>query len=105
MADLVNETKNFDALLLDSFLEGMYGGTGIMNDFQACMEIRVAIHPKPIILAGGLTANNVKEAIQIVQPFAVDVSSGVESYPGIKDHRKIWEFIKIVKETGIEKNQ
>jgi phosphoribosylanthranilate isomerase len=90
---ILNEAKNFDAILVDSYKEGKYGGTGIVNDFRICREIREAISPKPLILAGGLNPDNVEEAIRIVEPFAVDVSSGVELSPGIKDYEKMLNFI------------
>ncbi len=51
----------------------------------------------PIILAGGLTPNNVRQAIKRIQPYGVDVCSGVESQPGIKDHKKMQTFLKNVK--------
>jgi len=89
-----------DAILADSpSLTGM-GGTGVVNDWNLSARIRSSISPHPLILAGGLTAMNIKAAIEKVKPFAVDVSSGVECSVGIKDHRKIREFIMNAKETA-----
>ena len=90
---ILNEAKNFDAILVDSHIEGKYGGTGMVNDFKTCREIRETISPKPLILAGGLNPDNVEEAIHIVKPFAVDVSSGVELSLGIKDYEKMLNFV------------
>jgi len=90
---ILNEAKNFDAILVDSHIEGKYGGTGMVNDFKICREIRETISPKPLILAGGLNPDNVEEAIHIVKPFAVDVSSGVELSLGIKDYEKMLNFV------------
>jgi phosphoribosylanthranilate isomerase len=76
------------ALLLDGHAPGEAGGTGDTFDWSSVSGIA-----KPVILAGGLTADNVAQAIEIVRPFAVDVSSGVESSPGIKDKEKISAFM------------
>jgi len=93
--------KIFDAVLLDSFADGRYGGTGIVHDWELSKRVKQVIHPKPLILAGGLNPENVAEAVRTVQPYAVDVSSGVERQPGIKDHKKIIEFIKNAKDVRI----
>jgi len=90
-------SKSFDAILLDSFAHGMYGGTGVVHDWKLSKRVKQAIYPKPLILAGGLKPENVREAIGFVEPYAVDVSSGVELQPGVKDHGKIEEFIKNAK--------
>ena len=90
--------KIFDAVLLDSFADGRYGGTGIVHDWELSKRVKHAIHPKPLILAGGLNPANVAEAVRTVEPYAVDVSSGVEQQPGIKSHQKIIEFIKNAKD-------
>ena len=79
------------ALLLDSHVEGLLGGTGKVFDWD-----RVPNLQRPIILAGGLTAENVAMAIEQVHPYAVDVSSGVEKSKGIKDSKKISAFIREV---------
>jgi len=76
------------ALLLDAHAPGEAGGTGEVFDWSSVADVA-----KPVILAGGLTADNVSEAIEIVHPFAVDVSSGVESSLGIKDKEKIAAFM------------
>ncbi len=87
-------SKLFDAVLLDSFVEGQYGGTGVVHDWELSRRVKQAIQPKPLILAGGLNPDNVAEAVRTVEPYAVDVSSGVEQQPRIKSHKKIVEFIK-----------
>jgi len=84
-------------LLLDAFVEGAHGGTGAMLDW-ALIPRNV---PLPVILAGGLHAGNVAEAIRLVQPYAVDVSSGVEVSKGIKDAAKIAAFINEVKQADV----
>jgi phosphoribosylanthranilate isomerase len=84
----------FDAVLLDSFTNGKHGGTGIVHDWNLSQRIKQVIHPKPLILAGGLNPKNVAEAVRTVQPYAVDVSSGVEQQSGIKDPLKMIEFVK-----------
>jgi phosphoribosylanthranilate isomerase len=84
-----------DTVLLDASLKGRYGGTGVTFDWSIAARARAYAK---IILAGGLNAENVKEAIQIARPFAVDVCSGVEAAPGRKDFAKMREFISIVTE-------
>jgi len=96
--DVVSKaSKLFDAVLLDSFTDGRYGGTGIVHDWELSKRVKQVIQPKPLILAGGLNPENVTKAVRTVEPYAVDVSSGVERQPGIKDHQKMVEFIKNAK--------
>ena len=83
-----------DAILLDGYSEKNMGGTGTSFDWKIVKDIRTSI---PIIVAGGLTHLNVSRAIKIVKPYAVDVSSGVESSPGKKDRKLIKKFIDAVK--------
>jgi phosphoribosylanthranilate isomerase len=80
-----------DAYLLDAYSSTTLGGTG--EKFNWDLAVEAQKFGKPIFLAGGLTADNVAGAIRKVRPFGVDVSSGVESAPGIKDHAKIRAFI------------
>lgn len=84
-----------DSFLLDSCVPGKEGGTGEKFNWDLALEARK--FGKPIFLAGGLTADNVAEAVRKVQPFGVDVSSGVEQSPGKKDARKIQDFIAAVR--------
>ena len=103
--DATNDAREaarlFDAVLLDSLNEKKWGGTGTVHDWNVSRDIAEMIRPKPLILAGGLTPENVKEAIHIVKPYAVDVSSGVETSPGVKDPRKIIEFVERAKEISL----
>ncbi len=87
-----NEYSQAGALLLDTYQSDFYGGSGKSFDWSlAKIELDL-----PIILAGGLTPDNVSAAIDIAQPYAVDVSSGVESAKGLKDIDKIRAFISSV---------
>jgi len=90
-------SKSFDAILLDSPARGRYGGTGLVHDWDLSKRVKQFIHPKPLILAGGLNPENVKDAIRRVQPYAVDVSTGVELRPGIKDPEKVLAFMENAK--------
>jgi phosphoribosylanthranilate isomerase len=84
-----------DAFLLDAFDTKLLGGTGKPFDWALARE---ATPFRTIILAGGLTPENVGQAIREVRPFAVDVASGVESAPGAKDEAKLRQFFVAVKE-------
>jgi phosphoribosylanthranilate isomerase len=77
-------------LLIDAHHKGMYGGTGETSDWEIARRLAVEV---PILLAGGLHPGNVAMAIEEVRPWGVDVASGVESAPGIKDPAKIAAFI------------
>jgi len=85
--------------LLDSGGSSMLGGTGRMFDWHASIDgINVIRHLGNVVVAGGLNPGNVREAIQVTNPWGVDVSSGVESKPGKKDPEKIRAFVKAVRE-------
>lgn len=88
------EFESAKALLLDTYTEAAFGGTGQVFDWNLIPKNMT----KPVILAGGLTAENVAHAIKQVQPYAVDVSGGVEVVKGIKDVAKIAAFMQGVKE-------
>ncbi len=81
-------------ILLDAKADALFGGTGNSFDWNLARNIQC---PCPIILAGGLRPDNVRQAIRIVEPYAVDVCSGVESAPGKKDAAKMMEFIEEVR--------
>lgn len=81
-----------DAWLLDAYSPDAHGGTGARFNWDLAIEARR--HGRPIFLAGGLTPENVGDAVRKVQPFGVDVSSGVEIAPGKKDPAKVRAFIE-----------
>jgi phosphoribosylanthranilate isomerase len=82
------------AVLVDSFVAGEMGGTG----HKAPWELLVHFDPGvPLILAGGLTPDNVADAIRLVKPWGVDVASGVEASPGVKDAAKVRAFVAAVR--------
>jgi phosphoribosylanthranilate isomerase len=82
------------AFLLDAFVVGIPGGTGTCADWDLATAIRWS---RPLILAGGLTPENVGKAIRLIRPYGVDVSSGVEVRPGKKDDVKIRAFVAAAK--------
>ncbi|MGB3364734.1 MAG: phosphoribosylanthranilate isomerase [Thermodesulfobacteriota bacterium] len=82
------------AILFDTYSDKEYGGTGESFDWEILNNLS---SEKKVILSGGLNPENVLEAVQIVRPYAVDVSSGVEDTPGKKDHTKIKKFIEAIK--------
>jgi phosphoribosylanthranilate isomerase len=84
-----------DAWLLDSFIAGKPGGTGAKFNWSLAVGSKKL--GRPVILAGGLTPENVADAVRQVRPYAVDVSSGVESAPGKKDHARLRRFIESAK--------
>ncbi len=87
-----------DKFLIDTFTDGKYGGSGIPCNRELA-KFAVSCFGKPVILAGGLTPDNVAEIIKFVQPFGVDVSSGVESSAGKKDHSLVRKFIDAIRKT------
>ncbi|MBI1842735.1 MAG: phosphoribosylanthranilate isomerase [Verrucomicrobia bacterium] len=82
-------------ILLDSFVAGHQGGTGVKFKWELALEAKRL--GKPLVLAGGLNIGNVEQAVRTVNPYGVDVSSGVESSPGKKDVAKIRDFIAMAK--------
>ncbi len=86
---------NTNAYLLDAYVADQLGGTGARFNWDLAVEAQK--FGRPIFLAGGLTADNVADAVRQVRPYAVDVSSGVESSPGRKDPEKVIAFIKAAK--------
>ena len=79
------------AVLLDAAAPGQYGGTGHRLDWEQVAELQAEI---PVILAGGLKCDNVTQAISTAQPAAIDVASGIEKFPGSKDHDLMDSFIR-----------
>ncbi|MDZ4099283.1 MAG: phosphoribosylanthranilate isomerase [Methylophilaceae bacterium] len=98
--NLLQYAKEFEqakALLLDAFIEGVPGGTGQKFDWNIIPKAL----PIPVVLAGGLTPENVSAAIEQVNPYAVDVSGGVEIKKGIKDAAKIAAFMRGVSHASL----
>ena len=95
-ADSLKSIASYDVsgFLLDSYNDGSKGGTGQVFDWNLALRVK---KQGPVILAGGLNPYNVFTAIHRVKPYGVDVCSGVENSPGIKDHEKVRAFIKSVR--------
>lgn len=89
------ERNKAPAMLIDAAVKGVYGGSGVTADWAAAAELAKKY---PLLLAGGLTPENVADAVRQVRPWGVDVASGVESAPGEKDAGKMVEFIQNVRE-------
>jgi len=87
--------------LLDTYSKGIAGGTGQTFDWSIIKRLQLQ---RPMILAGGLAPENVEEALRQVHPFGLDVNSGVEKEPGIKDHGKLYDFVRKVRAFDNSKN-
>jgi len=92
---LAQNFSNASALLLDTYVKGLPGGTGKIFDWSILKDIKITQH---LILSGGLSPENVFDAVMAVKPYAVDVNSGVEIKPGIKDTVKLNELIIAIRE-------
>ena len=99
---VIREARFADGILVDSFAEGRLGGSGVVHDWNISRCVRDVIYPKPLILAGGLNPSNVCEAVKTVKPYAVDVSTGVESKPGFKDPFKMETFVNRAKSVVLD---
>ena len=88
------ERDEAPTMLIDAAVKGVYGGSGVTADWTAAAEFAKKY---PLLLAGGLTPENVADAVRQVQPWGVDVASGVESAPGEKDAGKMSAFVKAVR--------
>lgn len=93
--EVIHAYPNASAILLDAYKKGVPGGTGETFDWARVPE--TTSQSVPIVLAGGLTPENIQQAILATSPYAVDVSGGVEQSPGKKDPQKISQFIHNVK--------
>jgi len=82
------------AFLVDAAVKGVYGGSGVTADWSAAADLAKRY---PLLLAGGLTPENVADAVGRVKPWGVDVASGVESTPGEKDANKMKAFVKAIR--------
>jgi phosphoribosylanthranilate isomerase len=87
------------AFLIDSKTPNQFGGTGQIADWNFCRQGR---DRAPVILAGGLSASNIAAAIELTSPDAVDLSSSIESSPGVKDHQKLREFFSALKNVQVK---
>jgi phosphoribosylanthranilate isomerase len=92
--DDIRPVGNLSDVLIDSHVEGTYGGTGTQPDWTTCAQFAATQANPPLVLAGGLTPDNVAEAIRRVRPAAVDTASGVELSPGRKDFCRMAAFIE-----------
>lgn len=90
-----SQRAGVEVIVADTGLSGKKGGTGVAADWQTARTL-VACSPLPVFLAGGITPDNVADALAQVEPYGIDVSSGVEEQPGVKDRRKIECLISTV---------
>jgi phosphoribosylanthranilate isomerase len=93
-ADFTKYNDVVMGFLLDTYVKGQAGGTGLTFDWHLIESFKLQ---RPVILAGGLGPGNIREAIRTVRPFAVDVVSGIEASPGVKDHIKLHELVSRVR--------
>lgn len=98
LAECDRQAASPAAVLVDAYQSGAYGGTGLTVDWASMSELGRQLAPLPVVLAGGLRAENVAEAIRTAQPAAVDTASGVETHPGQKDPAMVRAFVQAARE-------
>jgi phosphoribosylanthranilate isomerase len=91
---IASRNRHSPALLVDAAIKGVYGGSGMVADWSAAAELSKQF---PLLLAGGLTPENVGKAVRQVHPWGVDVASGVEASPGMKDPGRLKAFVEAVR--------
>ena len=92
LVQLDNYAPAVDYFLLDTAKAGMWGGTGTTFDWQIALE---ATQKYPVFIAGGITGSNIREVVETLHPFAVDIASGVEESPGVKDFDKLADLFDV----------
>ncbi len=97
--DLDPVVPGSSAVLLDAHDGVLHGGTGKTVDWKRAAAVA---RTRPVILAGGLTAGNVADAIRTVRPYGVDVATGVEERPGVKNHLRLQHFVDAVRRANVE---
>lgn len=104
--DVLAAYAGSQGFLFDSHAPGALGGTGVAFDWSALADARRAgrFDDRPLVLAGGLDASTVGEAVRRVAPWALDVSSGVESAKGVKDHQAMHAFVAAVRAADADKH-
>ena len=98
------QVGNLSYILIDSLLEGQYGGTGVPSDWTTCARFANISNLPPLVLAGGLTPDNIAQAIRQVRPTAVDTASGVETAPGQKDRNLMAAFVENARRAFLSKD-
>lgn len=94
--------READSVLLDAHVPGKLGGTGVTLEWSALAQTLSEMRgTTPVVVAGGLTPDNVETAVRLLLPDVVDVSSGVESSAGIKDHDKMRAFVEAARRSGV----
>ena len=104
LKEIAAYTDAAGAVLLDAYHKTMLGGSGETFDWSLAVRAK-ALTDRPVLLAGGLTPDNVQDALEAVRPYGVDVASGVESSPGVKDHDKVRAFVRAVREWDLRQRE
>ncbi len=108
IANLAGELDRFQVAgvklygcLIDAKADGAYGGTGHLAPWELISKQYIVEEWPPLVLAGGLTTENIKDAIDVVHPWGVDTASGVESFPGVKDPKLVQQFVSLSKQESL----
>ena len=100
----IRQVGNLSYVLIDSHVKGVYGGSGVPADWDLCAKFSLNPNHPPLVLAGGLTPDNVSQAIRQVKPAAVDTASGVEISPGHKDRGLMAAFVENARAAFLSKD-